>query len=1027
MSAYSTRHVVTAVVVSHDGARWLPETLDGLLRQTRPVDRVIAVDNGSRDRSLEIYTEGFAGQVVPHAVLSLPRSTGFGEGVRQALEHPLARPHPSGEWIWLLHDDCTPDEGALEFLLRAAELDPRASVLGPKLCDWMDRRVLIEVGVTIDKAGRRETGLEWREFDQGQHDGVREVLSVSTAGMLIRREVWEELGGLDPDLPLFRDDLDLCWRAQAAGHKVLVVTDAVAWHAEASARRRRRITFTADHPRRLDRRNAMYVLAANLPLRNLIWALLRNVFGSLLRTLVYLFAKQPANALDEALAVGSLVFKPWRLLRARSRRSKVRAHGYTAIKPFLPPPGEAFRRLGDMVRGFFAGSGPVDSAGRHHAVVASPDEDDGAAFLADSGVLRRIFTSPGVLLCLGLLTVTLVAERSLIFGGTLGGGALVPVIGGASDLWNLYTSTFHEVSIGSAEVAPPYVGVLALLSTLFLGKTWLVVSVLLLGCVPLAGLTAYLATKRMIPYLPAQIWLAASYALLPVATGAVAAGRLGTAVVLVLLPVYALLAQLLLTGSRRAAWGLGLLLAVGTAFAPLVWLLAAVLGFLALLAFGGLRKGVATSLLIAVTTPVVLLLPWILRLFAEPLQFLLEAGLHSEELVDPRLSAEALLLLSPGGPGMPPTWTTAGLIAVALMALLMRSQRLVSASGWGLAVFGVLVALLTSRQPVTPLAGGPEATAWPGVALGFAALGVLVAAAVTAHRISELRAEGGIRKIIATAVAVIACAAPLLAAGTWVTIGVSGPLNRDNAEVVPAIVAAKSTAGERTLVLRAGDEGTLFYTVLRGRDPIIGETEIPVPAAARQRISAAVGGLVSGRGGEDVRVLASFGVQYVVVSGPGTAQSLKRTLDSQPTLTRKSITETTGLWQLTETASRLSLVDGDGRRLATLPPHGPVTVEPGEGTRTVVLAEPADDAWRATLDGRPLPGKTVDTWAQGFEVPSTGGKLEIVRDDFWRGVWLWGQGLLAFVVLVLALPGGRSSDAALEQDEKERQALELVG
>src|SRR5690606_2272724 len=119
------------------------------------------------------------------------------------------------EWVWLLHDDCAPDVNALRALLAAADRDPKAAILGPQLREWHDRRVLLEIGVTVSRSGRRDTGLEPKEYDQGQHDeihGVRDVLSVSTAGMLIRLDVWEELSGLDPSLPLFRDDLDLCWR-----------------------------------------------------------------------------------------------------------------------------------------------------------------------------------------------------------------------------------------------------------------------------------------------------------------------------------------------------------------------------------------------------------------------------------------------------------------------------------------------------------------------------------------------------------------------------------------------------------------------------------------------------------------------------------------------------------------------------------------------------------------------------------------------------------------------------------------------
>ncbi|WP_246064374.1 glycosyltransferase [Nonomuraea longispora] len=223
------RPYVTAIVVAHDGGRWLGETLQALAGQSRRPDRVAGVDNGSRDGSADLLVQTLG----RGNLISLPRSTGFGESVAAALERsPSAGPD---EWIWLLHDDCAPDRRALEALLVAAQHHPKAAVLGPKLRDWLDRRRLLEVGVTVGRTGRRDTGLEPREFDQGQHDGTHDVLSVSTAGMLIRRDVWEQVGGLDPFFPLFRDDLDLCWRVRNAGHQVLNVTSAVAWHAEAAA------------------------------------------------------------------------------------------------------------------------------------------------------------------------------------------------------------------------------------------------------------------------------------------------------------------------------------------------------------------------------------------------------------------------------------------------------------------------------------------------------------------------------------------------------------------------------------------------------------------------------------------------------------------------------------------------------------------------------------------------------------------------------------------------------------------------
>ena len=80
------QHLVTAVIVAHDGAAWLPQLADALLGQTRPVQRVVAVDTGSRDRSGAVLASKFGRQ----AVFGMDRSTGYGAAIARALHHRAA-------------------------------------------------------------------------------------------------------------------------------------------------------------------------------------------------------------------------------------------------------------------------------------------------------------------------------------------------------------------------------------------------------------------------------------------------------------------------------------------------------------------------------------------------------------------------------------------------------------------------------------------------------------------------------------------------------------------------------------------------------------------------------------------------------------------------------------------------------------------------------------------------------------------------------------------------------------------------
>ncbi|WP_019608114.1 glycosyltransferase family 2 protein [Nocardiopsis sp. CNS-639] len=1031
------RHVVTAVIVSHDGARWLPETMQALRGQSWPVQRAVAADTGSTDDSAEILARFLPAD----AVVELPADTGYGDAVRAALELPRSTSAVRGfdedatEWIWLIHDDLTPDRDALAHLLDAADQDPRAAVLGPKLRDWFDRRLLVEAGVTIDGAGRRETGLEQREFDHGQHDGTRQVLAVSSAGMLVRRDVWDRLGGFDPSLPLFRDDIDFCWRVGGAGLRAVLVTDAVAYHAEASARRRRPISATRNHPRRVDRRHAVFVLLANLPLGGMVAALLRNSVASLLRVVGYLLIKQPANALDEAAAITLVYLRPLRLMRARFRRRRDRRRTYSAIRPFLAR-GVAMRQVHDVLTGILSGEPVRNTPGRHQAVTAPPAAEDEDEIPTDTaGFVRSVLLRPGVLLVLALAAVALVAERSLLLGDLLAGGALPPVAGGAGDLWNLYLSGSPDSGLGAADPVPPYVGLLALLSTLTLGKPWLAVTIVLLGCVPLSGLTAYLLAREVLGFRPARLWTAAAYALLPVATGAVAQGRLGTALVHVLLPVLGLLLVRLVSmppkPSRRAAWGVGLVLTVATAFVPMVWLLSLVTGVLVAVAFGHLGRRIYVSVALGLAVPLVLLMPWTLELLLHPSLWLLEAGLHRPELSAPGPTPQELLMLSPGGPGTPPFWVTAGFAVAALCSLLLLRNRMLAAAGWSLALFGILVAILTSRVVVEPYYGGPPAPVWPGVALTFAATAVLLSAATAARSFGDMVRLGGPRRVFALAVGLLALATPVCAAGVWMWEGVRGPVTAHAEPVVPgALTGAGAVEGggsdgagtrPRTLVVTADGEGGVDYLVVRGREPRLGEEHLVPESGIRGAMDRAVAELTVGQGGDQMYTLADFGIQYVLyprprISGPADV-TMVDTLDGTPGLERQSLSRHYALWRLAAPTGALRVVSEDGVEAEVLAVRGDADevsapVPEGGTGRRLALAEAADSGWRASLDGVELDPVPTQNGTQAWALPVEGGDLRVWHTDYVHAAWLLTQGILLTVVAVLAAPGVRTEEEA---------------
>ncbi|MFI0232144.1 glycosyltransferase [Streptomyces sp. NPDC017086] len=1039
------RHVVTAVLVSHDGARWLPDALAGLLGQERPVQYAVAADTGSADDSAHLLAEALGDA----SVLHLARRTGFGQAVEEASrtapvlgpgELPyLTRPSgwdpvtrswhddaydlpelPHGEpvqWLWLLHDDCAPEPDALAQLLRVVDNELElgrddVAVVGPKLRGWYDRRQLLEVGVSIANSGRRWTGLDRREQDQGQHDHVRAVLSVSTAGMLVRRDVFEQLGGFDRRLPLMRDDVDLCWRAHTAGHRVLVAPDAVVRHAEAASRERRAVDCAGRataSPHKVDKAGAVYTLLANARTAALPWVLLRLVLGTVLRTLAYLVGKVPGQALDEIRGLLSTLLRPERIIAARRRRGPARIDK-GELRALFPPPGATVRATVEQLAGNLGGGGDTDtsSAGRHGGAVESGPGGGDADFLEveQFARLKRIARRPGPVLFLVLLLVSLAACRALLGGGALAGGALLPAPAGAGDLWSRYLDAWHPTGTGGTSSAPPYLAVVATLGSLLFGSAGLAVTVLLVGSVPLAGCTAYFASRPLVTSRLLRAWAAVAYAFLPATTGALAGGRIGTAVLAVLLPLLAragiaasgLAHRAGPRGSWRATWAYALLLTVTTACTPIVWPLALLLGLGVLVLRRGDLPANGLRFLAQLGTPLLILAPWSLTLF--PAGFFREAGL---EYGPSAASALDLLGAAPGGPGTVHGLMLIGIVLAALGALLRSERRLGIRTAWAVALTGLVFAVLSDKS------------AWAGPATLVYGIALLAAAALGADGARARVAEQsfGWRQPVAALIAFASAAGPLLVAAGWMIRGADGPLERRDPAQVPAFVAEDSTGGDqaRTLVLDSDSGARVRYTLVRGAGARMGDAELTAADGGNARLDKTVAHLVAGSGADQADELGGFAVRYVLVH-KGAPREITRVLDATPGLSRLSRQNGIALWRVDQRTARAAILPAGGTGTAQPVTAGPVevhtTVPAGADGRVLRLADSAAGGWTATLDGKPLTPTTVDGWAQGFRLPSAGGRLDVTYDaPFTRTAWLWAQGLLAVVLVVLALPGRR--------------------
>ena len=132
------------------------------------------------------------------------------------------------------------DSGLFVFLDDRSVLDPaavgrlvdelvrsNAGLVGPKIVDFDDPRVLRSVGWVADRIGEIDDGLEPNEIDQEQHDAVRDVFGLAERGLMARADLLRRLNGFDESVDDDAAALDLCWRAHLTGARVVVVPSAV--------------------------------------------------------------------------------------------------------------------------------------------------------------------------------------------------------------------------------------------------------------------------------------------------------------------------------------------------------------------------------------------------------------------------------------------------------------------------------------------------------------------------------------------------------------------------------------------------------------------------------------------------------------------------------------------------------------------------------------------------------------------------------------------------------------------------------
>jgi len=837
---------VTAILVARNGAKHLQRTLEALARQTRQPDIVIAIDCGSTDVTAQLLTT-----FGPTHIISAPADLSFGQAIAEAVRISPA-PEDDRHMLWLLAQDSAPEPRALAALLAELEISPSVAVAGPKVMEWEAGEYIHDFGMTMTPGGSSVTLVE-SELDQGQHDGLSDVLAVSAGGMLVRHTVWNELGGFDPALPAVDDSLDFCVRVRLAGYRVSVAPAArvasagagVAGPNQSSRGRLRRSRVRAERSAQLHRR------LVYSPSWALIFHWLFLVPLAVLRSMGQLLRKEPGAVIGEFGAAFSAAFHLGRVHVARRKLAASRSLGWASIASLRVSSGEMRRRR------------------------ALQREASLAGIRGDRPEIR-FFASGGAwtVLAAGLLSVFMLAP--LLNAHTLTGGGLLPLSANAVDLWSSVGYGWRDVSLGFVGAADPFSAVLAVLGSLTIWAPSFALVLLYLLAVPLAALGAWMASTRLterggLRALAAVLWVFA-----PTFLSAMATGRPAAILVHLLLP-WLFFAGYAAARSWSASASAALLFAAIVACAPslapallVLWLVLVLTSGRSVMRFIGIPL---PALVLA--GPLIIDQGWRsnwLALLADPGLPITTGPVNNWQLAlgfpNGDLGGWVPLLQRMAIPGVPADILVPLLLAplalLALTALLLTGAR----SG----AFALLLAMLGfgtalgANSLILASIGSESVGVWSGAGLSLYWLGIVGAAVIALRALRRVALAPG----LAAALALCVVAIPLAAAMPLGTSVVAKVADRTQ----PAFIDAEAQINDRvgTLQLTPQTDGGIRATVSRGTGPVLNQQSTldstdQSMSPEQQDLAELAGNLASSSGFDSASGLAEFGIRFVVLQG----------------------------------------------------------------------------------------------------------------------------------------------------------------
>lgn len=217
---------VSVVILNWNGKNYLEKFLPSVLASSYANLQVFVGDNASNDGSVDFLKQHFPSV----QVISNSENLGFAGGYNSVLSQI------ESDYFVLLNSDVEVTAGWIEPLIDLMESDKSIAAAQPKIKDWKNKSRFEYAGAAggfIDKYGYpfcRGRIFDTVEADEGQYNSATEIFWASGAALFIKTQNWHEVKGLDADFFAHMEEIDLCWRLQNRGYKIMYCPDSEVYH-----------------------------------------------------------------------------------------------------------------------------------------------------------------------------------------------------------------------------------------------------------------------------------------------------------------------------------------------------------------------------------------------------------------------------------------------------------------------------------------------------------------------------------------------------------------------------------------------------------------------------------------------------------------------------------------------------------------------------------------------------------------------------------------------------------------------------